>query len=397
MPERRLFERDSAKPSASIVIELARDPLTQAQVRAVRNLVASAVPGLSASRVTIADETGKLLASAEGDGAGAAAEALDERKSALEEKLKQDVLAIVESVVGVGAAHIEVSADVDFNRITQTSQTFDPEGRVVRQSITREDSARSNESGGGAATASRNVPDGTTPRGSDANGSQSSGTEEDIRYEISNTTKTEIVEGGRIKRLSVAVAVDGVLTPGAEGAAPTWAARDPQELERLTTLVRAAVGFDEARGDRVDVVNARFTRPEVEGTVAEKPGLFDLSALDPMRGAEILGILIATLALIIFVLRPLVGGMVRPASPGNFPAVAGAGATAGPSYGAAPAGLPMSIDDANDDGASLDAPVEIGRIQGQVKASSVKKVGKVIQDHPEEAIQVVRGWLVGRT
>lgn len=397
MPERRLFERDATRPSASIVISLVRDPLTQGQVRAVRNLVASAVPGLSAARVTIADESGRLLASAEDDGSAAAAEALDERKAALEGRLKQDVQAIVESVVGAGAARVEINADIDFNRITQTSQTFDPEGRVVRESITREDSARSREgASSGASSAARNVPDGAAGAESEsAAGSENSGTEEEVRYEISNTTKTEVMEGGRVKRLSVAVAVDGVLTPGENGAAAQWAPREAQELERITALVKSAVGFDEARGDRVEVVNLRFARDPSAGTVAEKPALFDLGKNDMMRGAEILAILIAALALVFFVLRPLVGGMVR--GGGGAPGATASGGV-GTQFGPAPTGLPtpgsaggsLSMDP------SLEPHLEVARIQGQVKASSVKKVADVIEEHPDESLQVIRGWLGGR-
>lgn len=395
MPERRLFERDATRPSASIVISLVRDPLTQGQVRAVRNLVASAVPGLSAARVTIADETGRLLASAEDDGSAAAAEALDERKTALESRLQQKVQSIVESIVGPGSMRVEINADIDFNRITQTSQTFDPEGRVVRESITREDSARSSEGNdAGATTAARNVPDGA--QSGDANssaGSENSGTEEELRYEISNTTKTEVMEGGRVKRLSVAVAVDGTLTPGENGAPPTWAPRDPQELERITAAVKNAVGFDESRGDRVEVVNLRFARDAVAGTVAEKPALFDLGKNDVMRGAEILAILISALALVFFVLRPLVSGMVRGGS--AAPGALATGASAGAQFGHPPVGLPMP-GASSETGHSLDPQLEVARIQGQVKASSVKRVADVIEEHPEESLQVIRGWLGGR-
>jgi flagellar M-ring protein FliF len=405
LPERRLFERDAQQPSASIVVKLARAPLTQGQVRAVRNLVASAVPGLSAGRVTIADESGRLLAAAD-DGTGAgAAEALDERKTALETRLKNDVLAIVESVVGPGAARVEVNADVDFNRITQTSQTFDPEGRVVRQSTTREETGQSRDNGdGGGATAGRNVPDGASADAETGGPSSSnSATEENIRYEISNTTKTEIIEGGRVKRLSVAVAVDGVTTPGADGAAPTWAARDPQELERITALVRSAVGFDETRGDRVEVVNVRFAQTPAIGTEAKAPGLLDFQRSDVMRGVEILAALVAALAVIFFVLRPLIGGMVGGGANGT--ARAATGASAGSIGANAPAGLPMdngALAPAGfpggliGDGAS-DGGIEIARIQGQVNASSVKKVADVIEEHPDETVQIIRNWLGERS
>ena len=136
LPERPLFSREKAEPSASIVLKV-RGTLEAQQVRAIRHLVASAVNGLKPQRVSVVDETGRLLADGSADDAGGAT--ADERKLAYERRLREQVESIVTSVVGPGHARVQLTAEFDFNRITQTSDKFDPESRVVRSSQTREE------------------------------------------------------------------------------------------------------------------------------------------------------------------------------------------------------------------------------------------------------------------
>lgn len=398
LPERQLFAQDHQTPTASIVLKISGGQLSAGQVRAIRNLVASAVPGLAVNHVTIADNAGRLLAAAEdGDDGAAAAEALDERKAGMEERLRKEVQEIVESVVGPGAARVQVSADLDFTRTTQTSQKFDPDGRVVRESTSTEDNSKGGASGGGSASSARNLPDGS---GTDASsgGDTTSHTEEQNRYEISNVTRTEVNEGGAIKRLSVAVAVDGVSTPGAAGQPAAWKARDPQELDRITALVKSAVGFDEARGDKVEVVNLKFAQAPNAGTESAKPSMFSFGKDDIMRGAEILAALIASLAVIFFVLRPLVAGMISGgggATAGGTPLLAGGGGGAARS-GTAALAPPVAGALPAPAGGGVDSAIDIARINGQVNTSSVKRVAEVIEQHPDESAQILRTWLSER-
>ncbi|HEY3678155.1 MAG TPA: flagellar basal-body MS-ring/collar protein FliF, partial [Bradyrhizobium sp.] len=137
LPERPLFARETPEPSASIVVRV-RGALEPQQIRAIRHLVASAVSGLKPQRVSIVDEAGQLLADGEaGDNENVVG---DERRTAYEKRLRNEVEGIVSSVVGAGRARVQLSADFDYNKITQTSDKFDPEGRVLRSSQTREES-----------------------------------------------------------------------------------------------------------------------------------------------------------------------------------------------------------------------------------------------------------------
>ena len=165
LPERPLFSRETPEPSASIVVRV-RGALEPQQIRAIRHLVASAVNGLKPQRVSIVDEAGQLLADgASGDADNAVA---DERRAGFEKRMRNQVEAIVSSVVGAGRARVQLSADFDYNKITQTSDTFDPEGRVLRSSQTREESSATAENNG-QVTVNNELPgnqnrDNATPR-----------------------------------------------------------------------------------------------------------------------------------------------------------------------------------------------------------------------------------------
>jgi flagellar M-ring protein FliF len=386
LPERQLFARETEQPSASIVLQLRRDALTPDQVRAIRNLVASATPGLSANRVTILDEAGRLLAAAQ-DGEGAVAEGIDARQAAVEERIRRTVTDIVEGVVGQGNARVQVSAEMDFSRVSETSERYDPEGRVVRSTSTTEETS-SDGGQGGAASAGVNVPDATAGAASSEAGPENSSSQETVNYEISRTTRTEVSEGGRIRRLSVAVAVDGVTTPGqGENAQAQYEPRSEEEMQRLTQLVRSAVGFNAERGDVVEVVNTAFAR-SASVPAAEGPGMFAfLGNLDVMRIIEIVAALIASLAFVFFVLRPLISGLMRgganAAATEPVPALPGAGGAAAALPAPAAAPLPANEDDG----------IDVAQIGGRVRQSSVKKVAEVVNQHPDESAQIIRGWL----
>ena len=267
IPERKLFERDREPPSAAIVLRLAGD-LDASQVRAVRHLVASAVEGLKPERISIADERGRLLADgAKGDqstGIG-----LDEKQTGIERRLKTQIEEIIAKVVGDGRARVQVAAELEANRIENRSETFDPESRVVRSTQTRTESSQTGEQKE-TVSVGNELPGANQPQQQAQNQGPrdtSSKNEEVTNFEISRSTRTEVIEGGRLKRLSVAVLVDGVYTKAANGEA-TYAARPQEELDRITALVRTAMGFDQRRGDQLEVANLRFAEAPA-GAISE--------------------------------------------------------------------------------------------------------------------------------
>lgn len=388
LPERPLFSREKVEPSASIVLKL-RGVLEPQQVRAVRHLVASAVNGLRPERVSIVDEAGQLLADGSTGEAAVGGGGL-ERQLGFERRLREQIESIVSSVVGPGRARVQVSADFDLNRVTQTSDTFDPEGRVVRSSQTREETSASGNQEG-QVTVANELPGGTAQQPGAAARDQSRKSEEIVNYEISRTTKTEVIEGGRVRRISAAVLVDGLYSRNDKGES-VYQPRGKEELDRIAALVRTAIGFDQKRGDQVEVVNLRFAEAPVPA-IGEASGwmaMFDFTKADIMRAAE-LGVLgLLALLVVLFVVRPLVAKVIAPETTAFIReqisaavAPAAAGAISGPAEHKMPELAPSET-------AKM---IDIAQVKGQVHAQSIQKVGELADRNPQETVAIIRHWL----
>jgi len=394
LPRRELFQSDAAEPTASVVVGVIGGQLSGAQVQAIRNVIASSVPNLKPEKVTLTDTSNRTLA-AGSDSAGFSAASAQDARDSTEAQLQARIMDIVEGVVGVGGARVQVTADIDHSRSTTQELRYDPDGQVVRSTSTNgSETADTTGVADGGATATNNIPGGEAPAATPA-GSRSTDTTETTNYEISNTTTTTVREAGEIKRLAVSVAVDGKWTPAANGGAPTYAARTPAEIEQIKALVAAAVGIDATRGDKIEVLNVRFNRDlAVVGGEEAASSLFNFTKDDIMRGVELLVLLITGLLLIFFVLRPLLksaggggGGPLQLAG-------AGAGGPGGVTslqttiMGGAGGVMPQLAGPSE-----MDQRLDIARIEGQVKASSVKKVADFVEKHPDESTSILRSWV----
>lgn len=389
LPERPLFSREKVEPSASIVLRV-RGTLETQQVRAIRHLVASAVNGLRPERVSIVDEAGQLLADgASTDAANGVGISGLERQQAFERRMREQIESVISSVVGPGRARVQLTADFDVNRITQTSDTFDPEGRVLRSSQTREE-VSSNGERDGQVTVANELPGGNA-RGGEAPAArdQSKKSEEIVNYEISRTTKTEVIEGGRIKRISAAVLVDGTYSKNEKGES-TYQPRSKEELDRIAALVRTAIGFDQKRGDQVEVVNLRFAEAPV--AVFNEPGgwsaMFQFGGLEIMRGIELAVMALLAVFVVLFVVRPLVARIIAPdPSAAGRIEVAAASLPGTPSPSLAAAEPPPPIE------SHTVKMIDIAQVRGQVHAQSVQKVGELADGNPHETVAIIRHWL----
>jgi flagellar M-ring protein FliF len=384
LPDRPLFSREAPEPSASIVLRV-RGGLEPQQIRAIRHLVASAVNGLKPQRVSIVDETGQLLA----DGSATDTDGVtgDERRAAFEKRMRHQVEAIVSSVVGAGRTKVELSADFDYNKITQTSDKFDPEGRVLRSSQTREESSVTADNNG-QVTVNNELPgnqpadNAATPR------DQTKKSEETNNYEISRTTKTEVTEAGRVNRISVAVLVDGSYTKNEKGEM-VYKERTKEQLDRIATLVRSAIGFDQKRGDQVEVVNLKFADPPVVVPPAEPAGLLGMVQFtkdDVMYVIELAVMMLLGLCVMFMVIRPLVRRILA-----SEPVPASA----------EPAGVPVLADASPQasgqnlvpNGSATAQLIDVAQVQGQVHAQSVHRVGELAERNPSETASIIRQWL----
>ena len=400
LPRRQLFEEEAGAPTASIVVGLGHRDLSPDQVRSLRNLVAGAVPNLKPDRVTVLDETGKMLAAGAEDDSGLAGEVAASRKAEVEERIRKAIRDVVEGVVGPGKARVQVTAEVDQTRVTEQRQTFDPDGQVVRSTTTSEETSSDGSATEGAVGAAANIPGGEAAGGAAGGGSQNGANQETTNYEISSTTRTEVIEPGAVKRLSVAVAVDGVTTTGRDGKT-SYAPRSAADMQKIEQLVRSAMGFDQSRQDQVQVLNVRFNR-EADGVpgaaASDSPFSFDKN--DMMRGVELLVLLVVGLLIIFFVVRPLVKSAGVPGGPGQpMPALAmAAGGGGGPAPQLTDASGAVTFSQAPGQlslpgPSEMDQRIDIARIEGGLKSSSVKRVADFVEKHPEESVSILRGWL----
>jgi len=444
LPDRPLFSRDKAEPSASIVLKV-RGSLEPQQVRAVRHLVASAVNGLKPQRVSVVDETGRLLAdgSIEDPNSGVSTE---ERKVTFERRLREQVESIVSSVVGPGRARVQLTAEFDFNRITQTLDKFDPESRVVRSSQTREEITATSDTNANTVSVANELP-GATPRPDATTPTkppdQNRKTEEIVNYEITRTTKTEVIEGGRINRISVAVVVDGTYKKGEKGEL-VYEPRAKEEIDRIAALVRTAIGFDQKRGDQVEVANLRLAdMPQTP--IAEPSGVLSFLQFtkdDVMHWIELGVLMLLGLFALLLGVRPMIrrifgtpegkakaaiaalpggmavgpggvpigtGGMiVSPTGmtvtnmssnhgPPTMPGQHGVNVTSMPGGSITNSGGPNVNLVGGDASVAISnrtsAMIDIAQVQGQVHAQSVQKVGELADKNPNEAVAIIRSWL----
>jgi flagellar M-ring protein FliF len=382
LPERPLFSRETPEPSASIVVRV-RGALEPQQIRAIRHVVASAVNGLKPQRVSIVDEAGQLLADgAKGDADNAIG---DERRAAYEKRMRNQVEAIISSVVGAGRARVQLSADFDYNKITQTSDKYDPEGRVLRSSQTREESSATAENGG-QVTVNNELPGNNQNRDTAAVArDQSKKSEETNNYEISRTTKTEVTEVGRVNRISVAVLVDGSYVKNEKGE-QIYQERSKEQLDRIAALVRSAIGFDQKRGDQVEVVNLKFAEAPVVPPVAEPTGLLGMLQFtkdDVMYVIELGVMMMLGLVVLFMVIRPLVKRILASEEVASLKGALPALTDGSDPADAGQALLPNST-------AQL---IDVAQVQGQVHAQSVHRVGELAERNPNETATIVRQWL----
>jgi len=211
-----------------------------------------------------------------------------------------------------GAAKVTVSIDADFNKVTQSSEKYDPESRVVRSKTTVEDSENDQDmQPGDQTTVANNVPTGPSqpPRRNPPARNRRTATNQRSTTRSTRRSARSVIEGGAVKRLSVAVALDQVRVPGKDGAPAAWQDRTPEGIARISALVKSAVLFRRTARRRSHSRKHRLSPADhdLDGGVA--PGAFEFDKFDLVRIGEILALVLTALALVFFVLRPLVSGL----------------------------------------------------------------------------------------
>ena len=379
------FQRD-IRQSASVSITAQSGGITPKHARALRFLVASAVAGLTPEDVSVIDAEGGLLGVEE-----APSNAPDDRAAALRDRAER----LLEARVGRGNAVVEVALEAVTRSEAIRERRFDPDSRVAISTDTEETTNTSSDQGGGVTVAS-NLPDGDAAA-DNTSSSQNNETRERVNYEVS-TTEREITQGpGAIKRLSVAVLVNGISNPDATDG-PTFTPRPQDELDALRELVASAVGLDPERGDVLTIKTMQFERLEPAGTLAA-PGLLDRLAIDTMSLVQAAVLAVVALILGLFVLRPILARPLPQPAP-RLDAPASLDETAETTPNREP--LTGEIDEGEFDSSTLslvsgedDAAADRARVIGHTDEDPVARLRNMIGQRQEESVEILRSWLEG--
>ncbi len=396
------FRRD-VTATASVAVVPAGDGLSAQHARAIRYLVASAVAGLRAEDVSVIDaESGLLLGADDGIPAG---------DSDRTEALKRNVERLLEARVGAGRAIVEVSIETLTEREAITERRFDPESRVAISTDSEERTTQSNDSRNGAVTVASNLPDGDAAPAEGGSSSRDSEARERINYEVSETQREIVRQPGGIRRLTVAVLVDGVEVTDAAGAT-TQEPRPDAELAALRELVASAVGFDEARGDVITLKSMPFGATAALG--AEATGSL-LDRVDPMSTLQVGLLALVALILGLFVVRPVLVRRRLPDLP-SLPGPAGSAGSAGrtavgntfelPSPGVGASERPQVFDGEIEDAFDGRFPTvnaALPRLPGDTGGDAevdpndpVSRLRRLISERQDETAEILRSWMDDR-
>jgi flagellar M-ring protein FliF len=393
LPRRQPFARDTEPAQASVVLTMAGAARLDAQgVQAVLNLVAAAVPGLKPQGISLIDSRGTLLARpGQQNGADEAVQNGEDLRRATEAKLSRGIEDMLERTLGVGHVRAEASVALNFEHVNETTENYNPDQQVVRSTQTATNKSRATEADK-ATSVQNNLPN-ADAGAANQSGSTEDHNEETTNYEIGRTTRTVVREQPQIARISVAVMVDGMVEAGHDGKL-AWHERGADELARIKTLVQSASGFDAKRGDTVDVVSMRFAEDPVADTPAH--GMFGMqlekSDMVGLLQSAILGVVV--LLALMFVVRPM-AMRIAVTSEGDGEDASLLGDASGRALTPAGAGgmRALPAPGGGRSGAADDMLIDMANIEGQMRASSMRKLTELVEKHPDESLAIMRGWM----
>ena len=380
--------RRAISPGASVTVAGTNGAISSANAKALKFLVSSAVAGMAATDVSIIDSRNGVVVLDDSDTASTGAGSASDRAAELKKNLER----LLAARVGQGNVIVEVFLETSTESEAITETTFDPDSRVAISSETEERTTNSTNSRGGSVTVASNLPTGDGAGGDNTSSSLDSETIERTNYEVSETAREVLRVPGAIKRLSIAVLVDGVLATDPATNTETWTPRSDAEMADLRDLVASAAGIDEARGDTLTLKTLQFQHIESDGELVT-PSLLQKLNIDVMRLIQLAVLGIVSLVLGLSVLRPIFTGTPVPALPA--PALA-------PELPALPpidnaltgkidetAGLPPGLAPLE-----MNAPMQFATPDIETGSSDpVDRLRALINDRQDESVEILRSWI----
>lgn len=382
LPKREMFSKEEQTPSASVVIKTQKGNLSLQNIQSIQKLVAAAVPKLDVKNVAIVDAAGNLLTNNYED-----EETINNANNEVlrleqERKMAAKVQALLEKSVGAGKAQAQVNIEMDFDQVVTNEEIYDPDSQVVRSqaTITEEGNSGQNIK---PVTVAQNIPNGDGVTNNSGTYSQNSKTEETINYEISKVVRNKVKNAGTIKRLSVAVMVDGIYERGEDGK-EVYRSRTPEEMDKIAALVKSAVGYDADRGDVVEVENMRFASMTPDYNEVNEILYFGFTKEELMRMCEGLGVAIVAILVILLVIRPLINNAFDSGAnnSGSDKLLTGN-----------PEDDNLLLSNFLNPEENEEELVNLNKIDGRVKVSSLKKLNTMVEKNPDAAVNIIRSWL----
>lgn len=379
IPEKGVFLEDKKKARASVIVKLKPGKqLTQGQVSSIVHLVANSADDLKPEDVAVVDTAGRMWTREAGEDSAMMLSATQlEYKRTLEKDYEHRVQSMLEKTVGADKVVARVAADVDTRHVERTEEKYDPDGQVVRSEQRNKETSVGGVAALGVPGVLSNMPETAQPAKTGAGSPASSNRAgEVINYEISKVTSHVVEPTGALKRLTVSVLVDGTYAPAAAGAAGApvdakgaYTPRTEEEITRFTEMVKAAVGYDEKRGDVITVVSTPFDPgvPEAE-IVPEK---------EPIVAPELVPVIIkySTIALIaifviVFIVRPLMKRMTSEK---------------------------LALEEIQKSMPALGGGADIAALEeGKRDIDSVERLKRVVRENPQQVAMVLKGWIKER-
>lgn len=383
LPKREMFSKEEQLPSASVVIRTEKGKLSPKSVLAIQKLIAAAIPKLEVKNVAIVDNYGNLLTENYEDENTLTAARNELMRQEQEQKMAQNIQNLLEKTIGLGKVRAQVNIDMDFDQVVTNEEIYDPDGQVVRSQATMNDDSSSTDQNG-TVTVAQNIPNGDMNSQSTGTFNRNSKSEETINYEISKTVRNKIKNTGTIRRLTVAVMVDGSYLKNSEGKY-TYQPRTSEEMKQLEELVKSAVGYDSDRGDVVEVANMKFVSFEPEEEAKPVPLIMGFTKEELMRMAEGVGVAIVAILVILLVIRPLINNAFDIPNSNN-----GDTKLLGDNPDEDNLLLSNFLSNENDEVEEL---INMNKIDGRIKVSSLKKINDTVEKNPDAAVNIIRSWL----
>jgi flagellar M-ring protein FliF len=397
IPKKEMFSKAATEPSASVVLKIkGSQTLTKQEVAGISHIIATAVAGLKPERITILDSSGRPLKLANGDDADLVTEGAADFQKSLEEKYQVMLESLIEKSVGVGKVKANVAAEINFDREVINSEIYDPESQVVRSRKVSEENENDQE-GKNALGVATNVP--TSQGGGEGNASKHnrSRTDEVTNYEISKTITNKITESGRIKKLSIAILVDGTYTNKTSEDGKTqefiYNPRAVEEMDKLKVLAASAVGLDVKRGDKIEVINLQFSEEFSALPQQEKPFAWLRNKLDNIVQTIVIGLVIVLIMLLI--VRPVINRLLESRATTleeKELEMRLSGEALASEIEHANQSMQIEESEAEDEEEYLQKLLSPSKVDRK-KVNLIKYINEMVEKHPEETVATIRAWL----